>query len=87
MSTSGDRDKVIETALSLGRKVEVFPAEESNIEVVQTRVRKAFDIAWNVGLFKVSRHTTFFHGLSVKTTFFAPVCRRPLLRSVFLCAF
>lgn len=53
MSTSGERDKVIETALSLGRKVEVFPAEEGNVGVVQTRVRVAFDMAWNDGLFKV----------------------------------
>lgn len=52
MSTSDDRDKVIETAPSLGRRVEVFPTEERNIEVIQTRAREAFDMAWNDGLFK-----------------------------------
>ena len=75
MSTSGDRDKVIEAALSLGRKVEVFVAEEKNVEGVQNRVREAFDMAWNDGLFKVRYSRVdilfYFQGSCVETAIFS----------------
>lgn len=53
MSTCGDRDKTIETALSLGRKVEVFPVDDRNVDEMRERVKDAFDIAWADGVFKV----------------------------------
>ncbi|CAN0535528.1 unnamed protein product [Ectocarpus sp. 12 AP-2014] len=52
VSTCGDRDKTIETALSLGRKVEVFPVDDRNVDEMRERVKDAFDIAWADGVFK-----------------------------------
>ncbi|CAN0461836.1 unnamed protein product, partial [Ectocarpus fasciculatus] len=52
VSTCGDRDKTIETALSLGRKVEVFPVDDRNVDEMRERVKDAFDIAWADRVFK-----------------------------------
>lgn len=65
MSTSGDRDMTIEVALSLGRKVEVFPADKDNIEAVKARVRESFGDAWNDGLFKVWQTSRTFKTFGV----------------------
>lgn len=57
MTTCGDHDKVIETALSLSRKVEVFPADPVDagaVALLRTRVREAFSIAYTGGLFEVT---------------------------------
>lgn len=54
VTTSGDKDKVIEIALSLSRKVEVFPAGIDRVDALQARVRDAFSSAYAGGLFEVT---------------------------------
>lgn len=53
VSTSGDRDLVIECALSLARKVEVYPGSAECLDDMNVRVAEAFNLAWINGFFQV----------------------------------